>query len=50
MLSGLQRFRDAGATQAIVGCRGDDAYPVPKRLYQSVGFSELTRELPFVQP
>jgi GNAT superfamily N-acetyltransferase len=50
MLLGLQRFRDAGATQAIVGCRGDDAYPVPKQLYQSVGFVELTRELPFVHP
>lgn len=48
-LFGMQRFRDAGARQAIVGCRGDDNYPIPKKLYRSVGFRELTRELWFVK-
>jgi ribosomal protein S18 acetylase RimI-like enzyme len=49
MLFGCERFRDAGATRAIVGCRGDDDYPIPKRLYQSVGFREISRDLPFVK-
>jgi len=49
LLSGMQRFRDAGATHAIVGCRGDANYPIPKKLYRSVGFTELTRELRYVK-
>ncbi len=49
LLSGMQRFRDAGATQAVVGCRGDANYPIPKKLYRSVGFRELTRELRYVK-
>lgn len=32
-----------GATQAVVGPRGDDAYPAPRRLYQSLGFSTVAR-------
>jgi ribosomal protein S18 acetylase RimI-like enzyme len=43
-LFGLRRFREAGATRAIVGCRGDDAYPVPCLLYESLGFRELSRQ------
>jgi hypothetical protein len=35
----------AGATEAIVSCRGDERYPIPKRLYQSVVFREPTRDL-----
>ena len=46
-LFGLQRFRAAGAEHAIVGCRGDAHYPVPKLLYESIGFRELSRELRF---
>ena len=49
LLFGMQRFRDAGATKALVGCRGDDNYPIPKKLYRSVGFEELTRELRYVR-
>ncbi len=49
MLFGLQRFRDAGAEQAIVGCRGDANYPIPKRLYESVGFREISRDVPLVK-
>jgi predicted N-acetyltransferase YhbS len=46
-LFALQRLRDEGATDAVVWCRGDDAYPIPRRLYESVGFREVTRMLPF---
>jgi GNAT superfamily N-acetyltransferase len=49
MLFGMQRFRAAGATHAIVGCRGDADYPIPKLVYESIGFRELSRDLPFVQ-
>jgi GNAT superfamily N-acetyltransferase len=49
MLFGMQRFREIGATRAIVGCRGDDDYPVPKLVYESIGFRELSRTMPFVQ-
>jgi len=42
-LFALQRLRDEGATEALVGCRGDEAYPIPCRLYESVGFRELAR-------
>jgi len=43
-LFGLQRLRDVGATHAIVGCRGDDAHPAPRHLYESVGFSVISRQ------
>ncbi len=43
-LFGLQRLRDVGATHAIVGCRGDDGYPAPRHLYESVGFSAISRQ------
>jgi hypothetical protein len=32
-----------GAGHAIVMCRGDEAYPIPKRLYESVGFRQHSR-------
>jgi ribosomal protein S18 acetylase RimI-like enzyme len=49
MLFGMQRLRDAGATRALVACRGDDDYPIPKLVYESIGFRELSRDMPFVQ-
>lgn len=42
-LFGLQRLSEAGATQAIVASRGDDGYPIPSQLYESVGFAEFSR-------
>ena len=39
----LARLRDIGAEHAIVNARGDADYPAPKRLYESLGFSERTR-------
>jgi ribosomal protein S18 acetylase RimI-like enzyme len=46
-LYALQQLRDAGATTAMVACRGDDAYPAPRALYESVGFRECWRKLAF---
>lgn len=43
----MRAARDRGATHALVGPRGDDAYPAPRRLYQSLGFSSLTRTRTF---
>ncbi|TCC55317.1 GNAT family N-acetyltransferase [Kribbella pittospori] len=37
-LAALTALRDAGATQAIVNPRGDPAYPVAAKLYQSIDF------------
>jgi GNAT superfamily N-acetyltransferase len=37
-LGALHQAREAGATRAQVSPRGDDAYPGPRRLYQSLGF------------
>ncbi|MEO3813730.1 GNAT family N-acetyltransferase [Sphaerisporangium sp. B11E5] len=39
----LHAFARAGALHAVVYARGDAAYPVPKRLYESLGFREYTR-------
>lgn len=43
---GLHRFRAVGATRAVVACRGDSGHPAPCRLYESVGFRELSRQRP----
>jgi GNAT superfamily N-acetyltransferase len=44
-LYALQRLREHGAETAVVGSRGDDAYPGPRTLYESIGFRELWRDL-----
>jgi predicted N-acetyltransferase YhbS len=46
-LFALQRLREEGATQALVACRGDAAYPIPRELYESVGFREISRQLAY---
>ena len=46
-LFALQRLRDEGATEALVACRGDAAYPIPRKLYASVGFREVERFVSF---
>jgi ribosomal protein S18 acetylase RimI-like enzyme len=48
LLFGMRRFREAGATHAIICARGDGSYPAPRRVYQSVGFRELSRDMPYV--
>ncbi len=42
-LYALSRLRELGATSALVACRGDAAYPVPAKLYESIGFREVSR-------
>ncbi|GAA0576762.1 hypothetical protein GCM10010172_71970 [Paractinoplanes ferrugineus] len=42
-LACLHAMRHAGATQSVVCPRGDDAYPVPRRLYHAVGFRDAGR-------
>lgn len=46
-LDALRRLREAGAELAVVACRGDDAHPVPRRLYESVGFRQHARSVVF---
>lgn len=46
---GLHQARASGATDAVVSCRGDENYPVPRRLYGSIAFGELTRDVVFAK-
>lgn len=46
-LDACRRLRDAGADRAIVAARGDDAYPVPRSLYRSIGFDEVARNVTY---
>ncbi|MGN6302236.1 MAG: GNAT family N-acetyltransferase [Angustibacter sp.] len=39
----LRVARRAGATQAVVGPRGDSAYPLPRRLYEGLGMVEVAQ-------
>ncbi len=45
----LRRLAEEGASTAMVHCRGDIAYPIPKRLYESVGFRQHARSRMFVR-
>lgn len=49
-LFALHAGRAAGATTGVVGCRGDSAYPVPEKLYRSVGFGPISRDSLFRHP
>jgi hypothetical protein len=46
-LFALHRLREEGAPLGLVECRGDAAYPVPARFYESVGFREISRQLAY---
>ena len=48
-LFALRRLREEGADTALVASRGDDAYPGPLALYESIGFRELWRDLVFTR-
>jgi ribosomal protein S18 acetylase RimI-like enzyme len=48
-LHALEGLRAAGAETALVGSRGDDGYPGPRALYESIGFREAWRHLPFTR-
>lgn len=39
----MHTAKGLGARQAIVGPRGDDAYPIPRHLYTSLGFTSVGR-------
>lgn len=49
LLHGMQVARDAGATEVTVACAGAPARPAARRLYGSVGFELLNRDLVHVQ-
>ena len=49
-LYALRRLRELGATSALVECRGDAAYPIPAKLYESIGFREISRTLAYRSP
>ncbi|KRB42957.1 N-acetyltransferase [Phenylobacterium sp. Root700] len=42
-IAALHALRETGADQAIVTCRGDEAYPAPRKLYFELGFETYTR-------
>ena len=42
-LAALHAARDLGATTGLVCPRGDDDYPVPARIYRSLGFEPVAR-------
>jgi len=48
LLLGMQRFREAGATAIVVASRGDAGHPAPSKLYESVGFTQISRQCWFV--
>ena len=48
-LAGLHALAGAGAKRAIIGARGDDDYPVPRRLYFSLGFKTYATQRPYVR-
>ncbi|MBX9394799.1 GNAT family N-acetyltransferase [Streptomyces sp. TRM72054] len=45
----LHAFALAGAHRAVVYARGDASYPVPRRLYESLGFTAYTRTRAYVR-
>lgn len=49
-LAGLRAARDLGATTGLVCPRGDDDYPVPGRVYRSIGFRPGPRTLTLTRP
>jgi predicted N-acetyltransferase YhbS len=48
-LAALHAARDVGATTGLVCPRGDDAYPVPGRIYRSIGFRPGPRTVTLVR-
>ncbi len=46
-VAALHALRRAGATRAVVAPRGDAAYPVPGRLYRSIGFQPGPRTVTY---
>ncbi|MFJ7777426.1 GNAT family N-acetyltransferase [Streptomyces yangpuensis] len=49
-LGALHALQRVGATTAVVYPRGDAGYPIPQRLYQSIGFSSYDRTHTYAKP
>jgi ribosomal protein S18 acetylase RimI-like enzyme len=45
----LRRAAMLGATQAVVGPRGDNAYPLPRRVYRGLGMREVGQVFTFTR-
>lgn len=50
LLHGMDRVRAAGATHATVACLGAPGHPSARGLYYSVGFEEISRDVPLLKP
>ncbi|MGV9294220.1 GNAT family N-acetyltransferase [Amycolatopsis sp. NPDC003676] len=50
LLHGMDRVRAAGATHATVACLGAPGHPSARGLYYSVGFKEISRDVPLLKP
>ncbi len=46
----LRVARGLGAREAVVGPRGDDGYPLPRRVYQGLGMREVAQFVRFSGP
>lgn len=44
----LKNAKALGATRAVVGPRGDPGYPIPGRIYRSLGMAEVAQFVPHV--
>jgi GNAT superfamily N-acetyltransferase len=49
LLHGMQLARDAGAGHMTVACLGAPGHPAAKGLYYSVGFRQVTRDMPLIK-
>jgi hypothetical protein len=47
-LGALHALKELGGVEARVCPRGDDAYPIPAKLYQSIGFRPGLRTVNYV--
>ena len=50
LLHGMRLARAAGATHMTVACLGAPGHPSARGLYYSVGFRELSRDVPLIKP
>jgi acetyltransferase (GNAT) family protein len=48
-LATLHAMREAGAESAIVNPRGDEGYPIPGKLYRSIGFQPSARTVLYMR-
>jgi hypothetical protein len=49
LLHGMRQARAAGAVHATVACLGAPGHPRARGLYYSVGFRELSRDVPLIK-